>query len=79
MAPSTDEYGVALGMRTGREFWVVGRAGVLGDCTAEVAAAALGFHAPEHVHAAWEASAARSIVEQDREVGPRRTGFDTAK
>ena len=54
MASATDEYGGARGMRTGREFWVVGRAGVLGDCTAEVAAAALGFHAPEHVYAAWE-------------------------
>ena len=34
MAAATDRYGVELGMRTGREFWVVGRAGVLGSCTA---------------------------------------------
>ena len=54
MAESTDTYGVeVVGMRTGREFWVVGRAGVMGSCTWEVAAGALAFHAPEHVEAAW--------------------------
>jgi hypothetical protein len=53
MAASTDEYGVALGMRTGREFWIVGRAGVLGSCPPDVAAGALAFHAPEHVYEAW--------------------------
>ncbi|MEZ5232424.1 MAG: hypothetical protein R2749_06915 [Acidimicrobiales bacterium] len=54
MAKATDEHGVALGMRTGREFWVVGRAGVIGEAPAEVAVAALAFHAPEHVIEAWE-------------------------
>src|SRR5690349_1476967 len=54
MAKATDEYGIALGMRTGREFWIVGRAGVLGSCPGEVAAGALAFHAPERVTDAWE-------------------------
>lgn len=53
MATTTDEYGVALGMRTGREFWVVGRAGVLGSCTALAAHAALAFKDEEAVAEAW--------------------------
>ena len=54
MAEATDTYGVeVVGLRTGREFWVVGRAGVMGNCTAEVAAGELAFHAPDHVHEAW--------------------------
>lgn len=53
MASSTDEYGVSIGMRTGREFWVVGRGGVIGSCPPDVAAGALAFHAPDHVRAAW--------------------------
>jgi hypothetical protein len=54
MAEATDTYGVeVVGMRTGREFWVVGRAGVMGSCTPEVAAGALAFHAPDHVYEAW--------------------------
>ena len=53
LVESTGDYGVSIGMRTGREFWIVGRAGVLGSCTPEVAAAALAFHAPEPVYEAW--------------------------
>lgn len=53
MSKDTDEYGVRLGMRTGREFWVVGRAGVIGSVPPEVAVGALAFHAPEHVIEAW--------------------------
>ena len=53
MAESTGEYGVSIGMRTGRDFWLVGRAGVLGSCPPEVAVGALAFHAPERVHDAW--------------------------
>lgn len=53
MAQSTDDYGVEIGMRTGREFWVVGRAGVLGSCPADVAAGALAFHSSEDVYEAW--------------------------
>ena len=53
MAESTDAYGVELGFATGRHFWVVGRAGVLGSCPPDVAAGALAFHAPGAVHDAW--------------------------
>lgn len=53
MSSDTDDYGVSIGMRTGREFWVVGRAGVIGSAPPEVAAGALAFHAPERVVEAW--------------------------
>ena len=53
MSPATDDYGVSIGMRTGREFWVVGRAGVIGSAPPELAVAALAFHAPAHVVEAW--------------------------
>lgn len=55
MADATYAYGVELGFETGRQFWVVGRAGVLGDCPWQVAAGALAFHAPHHVEEAWAA------------------------
>lgn len=55
MADSTDAYGVELGFATGRQFWVVGRAGVLGSCPWQVAAGGLAFHAPDHVREAWGA------------------------
>lgn len=55
MAESTDQYGVDLGFETGRQFWVVGRAGVLGSCPADVAYGALAFHGPEDVYRAWAA------------------------
>lgn len=55
MADATTEYGEReLGLdRVSRQFWLVGRAGVLGSCPAEVAAGALAFHAPDKVAAAW--------------------------
>ncbi|MEZ5226300.1 MAG: hypothetical protein R2710_06390 [Acidimicrobiales bacterium] len=55
MAPATADYGVAVGMRSGNDFWIVGRAGVMGDCTAETATAVLGFKEPSSVAAAWAA------------------------
>jgi hypothetical protein len=51
---STAEFGVSLGMRTGEEYWIVGRAGAVGDVDAEIAASALAFIAPGAVRAAWE-------------------------
>lgn len=55
MSPDTDRYGEAvLGLTLPRQFWVVGRAGVLGSCPAEVAAGALAFHAPDNVARAWD-------------------------
>ena len=43
---ATAEYGVSLGLRTGEEYWIVGRAGALGDVDHQIAAAALAFIAP---------------------------------
>jgi hypothetical protein len=53
LAPSTDAYGIELGFASGSQFWVVGRAGVLGSCPVEVAAAAIAFEPLEAVRAAW--------------------------
>lgn len=53
MAKATDEYGVRLGFRVGRHFWVVGRAGVIGEAPAEVALAGLAFHGPDLIIEAW--------------------------
>jgi hypothetical protein len=54
MVPSTAQRGVALGLRSGNDFWIVGRAGVLGDGDAAVAAAGLAFISPDGVRAAWD-------------------------
>jgi hypothetical protein len=51
---ATADYGVSLGLRTGEEYWIVGRAGALGDVDHPVAAAALAFIAPEAVREAWQ-------------------------
>jgi hypothetical protein len=53
LAKSTDAYGVELGFASGAQFWVVGRAGVLGSCPVEVAAAALAFEPVYKVREAW--------------------------
>jgi hypothetical protein len=50
----TDQLADRLGMQSGFDVWIVGRAGVLGDCDADVAAAGLAFLAPQRVRAAWE-------------------------
>lgn len=55
LAPSTDAYGTELGFASGSQFWVVGRAGVLGSCPADVAAAAIAFEPLDAVHRAWQA------------------------
>ena len=52
--PMTDRLAVDLGMRSGADLWIVGRAGVLGNGDADVAAAGLAFLAPDLVRAAWE-------------------------
>ena len=49
-----DRLAAQLGMPSSQDVWIVGRAGVLGDCDADVAAAGLGFLSPERVRAAWE-------------------------
>ncbi|MEV5593657.1 hypothetical protein [Streptomyces sp. NPDC052496] len=53
LADSTDACGVQLGFASGAQFWVVGRAGVLGSCPAEVAAAAIAFEPLAEVEKAW--------------------------
>lgn len=55
MNPATDAYGrEQLGLTQPRQFWVVGRAGVLGSCPTDVAVGALAFVGPEIVVPAWE-------------------------
>ncbi|HZX55878.1 MAG TPA: hypothetical protein VFE86_14425 [Ilumatobacteraceae bacterium] len=49
-----DRVATELGMRSGEDVWIVGRAGVLGDGDADVATAGLAFLAPARVRAAWE-------------------------
>ena len=44
--PPTDRLADELGIRSGEDLWIVGRAGVLGDCDADVAAAGLAFLGP---------------------------------
>lgn len=50
----TDRLAEELGLPSGQDLWIVGRAGVLGDCDADVAAAGLAFLSPDRVRAAWE-------------------------
>jgi hypothetical protein len=52
--PLADQLAAELGLQSGADLWIVGRAGVLGDCDADVAAAGLAFLAPDRVRAAWE-------------------------
>jgi hypothetical protein len=52
--PLADRLAVDLGMRSAEDLWIVGRAGVIGDGDADVAAAGLAFLAPERVRSAWE-------------------------
>lgn len=57
VAPTTAARAAELGLAdAGRfGFWVSGRAGVLGDVDPRVAAAAIGFMAPDAVRACWQA------------------------
>jgi hypothetical protein len=55
MSDSTVARGKAIGLTSGNQFWIVGRAGVLGDGDADVAAAGLAFHAADAVRREWDA------------------------
>lgn len=55
VSEATNARGEALGLLPGRGFWVCGRCSVLGDVDADVAAAAIGFMAPDRVRKFWEA------------------------
>ncbi len=52
--PRADRLAGELGLRSGEDLWIVGRAGVLGDGDADVAASGLAFLAPDRVRAAWD-------------------------
>jgi len=54
LTKATDDKGVELGLESGRQFWICGRAGVIGDGDASVAAAALAFLDPDEVRRYWE-------------------------
>jgi hypothetical protein len=54
LTPDTAARGKELGLSSGQQFWICGRAGVLGECTAETAIAGLVFHAPERIRRAWD-------------------------
>lgn len=53
LAPDTNAYGVGLGFASGAQFWVVGRAGVIGECPASVAGSAIAFEPQDAVDSAW--------------------------
>jgi len=62
-AATTYERGAELGFQ-GADFYVAGRAGVLGDVPADVVVAALVFFAPQVVHDAWARS--RAVMPRDQ-------------
>ena len=57
LAGETYKRGADLGF-AGLDFYVTGRAGVLGDVDADVVSAALTFFAPDHVRTQWDAGRA---------------------
>jgi hypothetical protein len=55
LGPMAEQRAAELGLVSDQQLWIVGRAGVLGDGDADVAAAGLGFLAPGLVRKAWDA------------------------
>ncbi|MGH1492456.1 MAG: SCO6745 family protein [Acidimicrobiales bacterium] len=53
MSPASGERAAELGLAPGFGFWVNGRAGAMGEVGADVAAAAIGFMAPDRVAELW--------------------------
>jgi len=53
LAPETGRRALELGLDGGLGFWANGRAGVVGEADADVAAAAIGFMAPAMVRHHW--------------------------
>jgi hypothetical protein len=53
LTDKTVAFATSIGFASGTDFWIVGRGGVLGECTAETAVAGLAFHAPEIIRRAW--------------------------
>ncbi len=58
--------GAELGMNQKFSFWVHGRAGVLGDVHADVAAAAIAFMAPQKVAELWDGNAPAGLTPRQR-------------
>jgi len=54
LGPSTNERAASIGLPSGEALWVVGRAGVLGDCPTDVAVGGLAYLAPSFVARYWE-------------------------
>lgn len=63
LSPEAKAAGKETGLR-GRELYVVGRGGVLGDGPGAAVAAAIGFFEPGLMAAAWEAGRAKAPVAQ---------------
>lgn len=67
MDPACAERGAGFGLRPPFGFWAVGRAGAMGEVSAEVAAAAIGFMAPGRVAEFWseraEGVSSRAVAE----------------
>ena len=53
MSERTTARALELGLASGNDFWIIGRAGAMGDCSAVAAASGLGFLSPAGVQAAW--------------------------
>lgn len=68
MDEDTAARGAELGMDQPFSFWVHGRAGVLGDVHADVAAAAIGFVAKGMVADLWTGNAPEGLSPQQRSV-----------
>jgi hypothetical protein len=54
LGPRADARAAQLGLPSGEALWIIGRAGVLGDSDASVAAAGLAFIAPDFVRSFWD-------------------------
>ena len=63
--PETQAKGAELGLK-GPMFYFAGRGGVLGDCDADVVAAAFGYFNPAVIRRAWESATA---IRPAREIG----------
>ena len=63
--PETQAKGADLGLK-GPMFYFAGRGGVLGDCDADVVAAAFGYFNPAVIRRAWESATA---IRPAREIG----------
>jgi hypothetical protein len=69
-SPDVQARAADLGLAPGFSFWVNGRAGALGDVGSDVAAAAIGFMAPDLVREHWDS--------RPSDVTPRRAAMEYA-